>query len=85
MMMMYVCEGIVNLAIVESISMDLSFAFDVLSGFFSHFNDVLTFSFMDMNIEEFEEKYEEFEDKIWRNTSIHSVIPLFTMNGSINK
>ena len=85
MMMMYVCEGIVNLAIVESISMDLSFAFDVLSGFVSHFNDVLTFSFMDMNIEEFEEKYEEFEDKIWRNTSIHSVIPLFTMNGSINK
>ena len=48
-MMMYVCEGIVNLAIVESISMDLSFAFDVLSGFVSHFNDVLTFSFMDMN------------------------------------
>ena len=28
---------------------------------------------------------EEFEDKIWRNTSIHSVIPLFTMNESINK
>ena len=35
--------------------------------------------------EEFEEKYEEFEDKIWRNTSIHSVIPFFTMNESINK
>ena len=35
--------------------------------------------------EEFEEKYEEFENKIWRNTSIHSVIPLFTMNESINK
>ena len=35
--------------------------------------------------EEFEEKYEEFEDKIWRNTSIHSVIPSFTMNESINK
>ena len=34
--------------------------------------------------EEFEEKYEEFEDKIWRNTSIHSVIPSFT-NESINK
>ena len=27
----------------------------------------------------------EFEDKIWRNTSIHSVIPYFTMNESINK
>ena len=27
----------------------------------------------------------EFEDKIWRNTSIHSVIPPFTMNESINK
>ena len=38
-----------------------------------------------MVIEEFEEKYEEFEDKIWRNTSIHSVIPSFTMNESINK
>ena len=36
-------------------------------------------------LEEFEEKYEEFEDKIWRNTSIHSVIPHFTMNESINK
>ena len=35
--------------------------------------------------EEFEEKYEEFENKIWRNTSIHSVIPSFTMNESINK
>ena len=35
--------------------------------------------------EEFEEKYEEFENKIWRNTSIHSVIPPFTMNESINK
>ncbi|RVW67060.1 Crocetin glucosyltransferase, chloroplastic [Vitis vinifera] len=30
-------------------------------------------------------KNEEFEDKIWRNTSIHSVIPHFTMNESINK
>ena len=39
----------------------------------------------DFHIEEFEEKYEEFEDKIWRNTSIHSVIPTFTMNESINK
>ena len=28
---------------------------------------------------------EEFEDKLWRNTSIHSVIPSFTMNESINK
>ena len=28
-------------------------------------------------IEEFEEKYEEFENKIWKNTSIHSVIPPF--------
>ena len=36
-------------------------------------------------IEEFEEKYEEFENKIWRNTSIHSMIPFFTMNESINK
>ena len=27
----------------------------------------------------------EFEDKIWRNTSIHSVIPTFTMNENINK
>ena len=35
--------------------------------------------------EEFEEKYEEFENKIWRNISIHSVIPSFTMNESINK
>ena len=35
--------------------------------------------------EEFEEKYEEFENNIWRNTSIHSVIPIFTMNESINK
>ena len=36
-------------------------------------------------LEEFEEKYEEFEDKLWRNTSIHSVISFFTMNESINK
>ena len=35
--------------------------------------------------EEFEEKYEEFEDKLWRNTSTHSMIPSFTMNESINK
>ena len=27
----------------------------------------------------------EFEDKLWRNTLIHSVIPTFTMNESINK
>ena len=39
----------------------------------------------DKSLEEFEEKNEEFEDKIWRNTSIHSVIPSFTMNESINK
>ena len=35
---------------------------------------------MEVQIEEFEEKYEEFEDKIWRNTLIHSVIPLFFYN-----
>ena len=35
--------------------------------------------------EEFEEKYEEFEDKLWRNTSIDSVISHFIMNESINK
>ena len=39
----------------------------------------------DKSLEEFEENNEEFEDKIWRNTSIHSVIPSFTMNESINK
>ena len=38
-----------------------------------------------VSTEEFEEKYEEFEDKLWRNTSIHSVISPFTMNESINK
>ena len=27
--------------------------------------------------EEFEEKYEEFEDKLWRNTSIHSFFLFF--------
>ena len=42
-------------------------------------------SSLGLSFEEFEEKYEEFENKIWRNTSIHSVIPIFTMNESINK
>ena len=30
-----------------------------------------------LSSEEFEEKYEEFEDKLWRNTSIHFMIFFF--------
>ena len=32
------------------------------------------------NVKNLKKNMKEFEDKIWRNTSIHSVIPTFTMN-----
>ena len=39
----------------------------------------------DVTLKNLKKNMKEFEDKIWRNTSIHSVIPTFTMNESINK
>ena len=39
--------------------------------------DPLEFSVNTSMTEEFEEKYEKFEDKLWRNTSIHSMIFFF--------
>ena len=43
-----VFEDVVSLDVVESGTMDPPFSFDVLSGFVSRFDDVLTISFMDL-------------------------------------
>ena len=46
-----VCKGIISPVVVESEHVDLPLSFDVLSGFVSHSEDVLTFSsYMDMSL-----------------------------------